>query len=517
MELEPASLARWLGTLGREAPETAAAELDEALEHLGDAGLAPATTVPLLEGLRAALPDHVARLAKAGYADRPLPLAPAERSILAAAQGLFAKLSDLYWLCLQQFEREPASEARSQNLAACLQRCVHALVSRMIEDYRARQVIEPAVWFALHNMLDKAQALGVDKVTLPDPLNPNGTSAISNTYGRAVLLASAQAGAMTPRNLDATLALTGLLEPFIDCSWQAAEQAAESRVESTGRFRILRAAGATHMLNNTRLAGALLACSQKLSAGEAVASLDVLPLSRSEIGGLLARLHRVWCGTDEIRSEVRARSEDSATVAAGFYAIYRLVTGAEMVVPYEFHVYATGARPGDGGPQRRAEFAASGDLAPWRILDRSGEGLRAARAIEGGRLSKGFLMGVRVTASGRRDQISLGEVRWVQEEAASSAPSISAGIKLLPGEVVAVVMRGQGGRDGGQFQEVTPVFLLEQAAAPKLIVPSGWWQEDRVVDLWRNNAITRLRMGELMIRGTDFEAGRFVVEKSARP
>ena len=516
MELEPASLERWLGTLGRETPETAAAELDEAMEHLGDAGLVPATTVPLLECLRAALPAQVARLAKAGYADRPLPLAPAERAVLAAVQGLFGKLSDLYWLCLQQFEREPASAARDQNLAACLQRCVHALVSRMIEDYRARQVIEAAVWFSLHNMLDKAQALGLDRVTLPDPLNPNGTSAISNTYGRAVLLASAQAGAMTPRNLDATLALTGLLEPFVDCTWQAADQVAESRVESTGRLRVLKAAGATHVLNNTRLAGALLACSQKLAAGEEVASLDVLPLSRSEIGGLLARLHRVWCGTGDIRSEARARSEESATVAAGFYAIYRLVTGAELTVPHEFHVYATGTRPGEGAPQRRAELAGSGDVAPWRILDRSGEGLRAARSAAGGRLSKGFLMGLRVTAAGHRDEISLGEVRWVQEDAASSAPSISAGIKRLPGEVIAVIMRGLGGRDGSQFQEVTPVFLLEQAAAPKLIVPSGWWKEDRVVDLWRKNAISRLRMGELMIRGTDFEAGRFVVEKPQR-
>ena len=516
VQLEPVALSAWLSGLGQQPVETAVASLDEAFEYLGESGMPAAQQVPLLEQLRLALPALVARLAKAWYADRPLPLALPERAMLASMHGLFGKLSDLYWLCAMQFERELASGTRDQNLAASLQRCVHALVSRMIEDYRARQVIEPGIWLSLHNMLDKAQALGVDKLSIPDELNPNGVSAISNTYGRAVLLASAQAGAMTPRNLDATLALTGLLEPFIDCSWQAGDQGAESRVQSTGRLRVLHAAGATHMLNNSRLAGALMACSQKLAAGEAVASLDVLSLSRNEVSGLLARLHRVWCGSGEIRAEARARTDEPVTVASGFYAIYRLATGGDMVIPREFHVYATGARPGESGAGRRADQAGSGESAPWRILDRSGEGLRAARKPEGGRLTRGCLMGIGVAVAGRHIDCALGEVRWVQEEAASLLPSIAAGIKLLPGKVLPAVMRALGGRDGSLFQDVDPVFMLEQSAAPKLIVPKGWWQTDRLVDLWRDGKVAQVRMGEMLIRGSDFEAGRFVVEKPQR-
>ena len=256
MHLEPAALTTWLDGLKQQSIESAVTSLDETLEQFGSAGLAAAQLVPLLERVRIALPAEIARLAKAWYADRPLPLAPAERAMLVAMQGLFGKLSDLYWLCSQQFEREAESDGRNQNLAASLQRCVHALVGRMIEDYRASQVIEPGVWLALHNPLDKSQALGMDRLSIPDELNPNGTSAINATYGRAVLLASAQAGAMTPRNLDATLALTGILEPFIDCSWQAGDTAAESSVQAAGRLRVLKAAGATHLLNNTRLAGA---------------------------------------------------------------------------------------------------------------------------------------------------------------------------------------------------------------------------------------------------------------------
>ncbi len=495
--------------------EDAATALQETLEELADEGLSGAQLVPLLELIRGALPGEINRLSHAWYADRPLPLAPPERTMLQSMHALFGNLSDLYWLCCQQFEREPASEARNLNLAGTLQRCVHALVSRMIEDFRARQVIEPGIWLELHRIIDKASELGLNTLTVPDPLNPAGSSAVNTTYGRAVLLASAQAGAMTPRTLDATLALTAVLEPFIDCSWQAGEAMSEiSSVQSTGRMRVLRAAGAIHLLNNTRLAGALSACSEKISVGEAVASLDVLPISRPELAGLLARLHRVWCGTGEIRGAERTRSDVKAVVGSGFYAIFCLVSGKPFAIPHPFHVYLTNARPGQPAADKRAEEAETGEAAAWRILDRSGEGLRAARPPGEARLTRGFLMGIRVEAGGNSPEFSLGEVRWVQEDATSPEPSISAGIKLLPGQVRFGVMCARGGKDGSMYQEVAPVFMLDQSAAPKLIVPYGWWQAERTVEVWHENQVWQYTMGEQIMRTTDFEAGRYTVNKS---
>ena len=517
MQPDSAALSLRLEAVKQQSIEDAVAALLETLEQLADAGLPAAQLVPLLELIRTALPGEITRLSKAYYADRPLPLAPPERAMLLQMQSLFGNLSDLYWMCCQQFEREPDSESRNLNLAGSLQRCVHALVSRMIEDFRARQVIEPGLWLALHRMIDKASDLGLNTLAVPDGLNPSGASGVTTTYGRAVLLASAQAGAMTPRTLDATLALTGILEPYIDCSWQSGQAVAEtSSVQATGRLRVLRAAGMIHLLNNTRLAGALLSCSQKLAAGEPVASLDVLPISRSEVAGLLARLHRVWCGTGEIRSAERTRTEESAVVASGFYAIYRLASGELFSIPHPFHVYATNIRPGEDVAAKRAELADSGEAAGWRILDRSGEGLRAARPSGEARLARGYLMGIRVEAEGKLIEFALGEVRWVQEDAASQSPTVSAGIKLLPGRVHHAVMCGRGGMDGGQYQDVVPVFLLEQIAAPKLIVPNGWWQPGRTVEVWQNGRVSKLTMDELVLGTVDFEAGRFSVEKAGR-
>ena len=496
--------------------EPAITGLQETLEELADEGLAATELVSLLELIRNALPSEINRLSKAWYADRPLPLAPPERAMLQSMHSLFGNLSDLYWMCCQQFEREPESEARNLNLAGTLQRCVHALVSRMIEDFRARQVIDPALWLELHRIIDKAAELHLNTLSVPDPLNPAGTSAVNTTYGRAVLLASAQAGAMTPRTLDATLALTGVLEPFIDCSWQGGQAAAEtSSVQATGRLRVLRAAGMTHLLNNTRLGSALAACSQKLAAGEPVASLDVLPVSRSEVAGLLARLHRVWCGTGEIRSVERTRSEENAVVGSGFYAIHRLVSGKAFAIPHPFHVYLANTRPGQAAADKRDELASSGEASAWKILDRSGEGLRAARAAGEARLTRGFLMGIRIESAGQPVDLSLGEVRWVQEDASAPALNISAGLKLLPGKVRFGAMCARGGKDGSMYQEVVPVFMLDQSAAPKLIVPNGWWQADRTVDVWHENQVWQYTMGEPLIRTADFEAGRYTAKKPA--
>ena len=268
------------------------------------------------------------------------------------------------------------------------------------------------------------------------------------------------------------------------------------------------------MLDNTRLGGALTVCSQKLAAGEPLASLDVLPVSRSEVAGLLARLHRVWCGTAEIRSAQRTRSEENAVVGSGFYAIHRLVSGKAFAIPHPFHVYLTNTRPGQAAADKRDELANSGEASAWKVLDRSGEGLRAARAQGDARLTRGFLMGIRIEAAGQPVEFSLGEVRWVQEDSSAPALGISAGLKLLPGQVRFGAMCARGGKDGSMYQEVVPVFMLDQLAAPKLIVPNGWWQAGRTVDLWHANEVWQYTMGELLIRTSDFEAGRYTVKKA---
>ena len=531
MHHDAEKLSQWLAQLGQQSIEEAVENLHKCFDFFANAGLPAPRLVPLLERVRATLPAEIARLGKAYYADRPLPLAPAERSMHSSMQSLFDKLSNLYWECCLQFEGNAASDSRNRNQAGTLQRGVHAMVSRMIEDFRARQVITSATWLTLRRMVEKAHALEIASIPTTDALNAGQSSTIATTYGRAVLLAAAQAGAMPARHLDATLALTGLLEPFIDCSWEeddppapAAPQAPGAtpslkktmrlEVLKTGRLRVLTVAGMRHFLNNTRLAGALTACSQKLAAGEPVASLDVLPISRTEVAGLLARLHRVWCGTAEIRTTPRERTNEDASAASGTYAIYKLANGANFSIPKEFHVYSTSGRPGDAQAAKPSNLAETGDSRPWRILDRSGEGLRATRESEGGRLMRTCLMGIRTESAGELAEFSLGEVRWVQEDAAAASPAIAAGIKLLPGKVQAGIMRGFGGIDGKMYQDVAPAFILENKVAPKLVVPTGWWKEDRIIDFYQAGKISHYRMGEMILRGADFETGRFTVEKN---
>jgi hypothetical protein len=467
----------------------------------------------LVELTRDALDGEAARAAKGFYADRPLPLAPGEREMLDRVHDVYAALQDQYRLCYESFEQEPATPQRQQDMAGTLQRAVHTVVSRMIESYRARQVQGPALWDVLNRALARAHAAGIGKHGVVDELNPNHVSSIDTTYGRAVLLAAAQAGAMTPRNLDATLAMTALLEPFIDCSWQpAAGNDGSPSVTHTGRLRVLRAAGMTHLLNNARLAGALQAVSQKLAAGEPVASLDVLPIERRELAGLLARLHRVWCGAGEIRAGGREPTDERAAIVSGAQAIYRLLSGTDFAMPRQFHVYSGSELPPHAAVAAQAAVPEIAEAGTWQVLDRSEDGVRVKRTVEGERLTRGGLMGIRSDTSKHLVEFSLGEIRWVQEERDAG---LFAGVKLLPGRAFPVAARLLGGADGGQYQAVEPAFLLEQGASPKLVVPHRWWKLDRVIDILHDGLVKRVRMDELILRGGDYEITRFTIEKTA--
>lgn len=509
---DPKTIEAWFGTQREEPIEEVFTQIHAALLQLYQRPLAPVQRITFLEAVRTALPTEIARAAKAFYADRPLPLGQPEREMLGRIHSVMSALEEQYWACGEEFAKEPESDTRTLQVAGALQRCVHAMVTRMIEDYRARQVIDPVMWELLHRTLDKAASCGVGAVSVSDPLNPHGRSTINATYGRAALLAAAQAGAMTPRILDATLALTALLEPFIDCSWQPMGNTVDAthEVTRTGRIRIIKAAGMTHFLNNTRLSGALNAFAQKVATGEPIASLDALPISRSEVSGLLARLNRVWCGAGEIRGTERERTEDRAEMASGIYAIYKLITEKEFALPREFHVYSASGRPGDGSAtvKDREGATASGESGTWTVLDRSGEGLRAVRPVDGGRVGRGRLMGIRMNDDAKSVSC-LAEVRWVQE---IRGTSISSGVKMLPGRVIPVPARVWGGKDGKQYQGVAPAFILDHGNAPKLVVPTGWWSDERLVDIHFNGVFPKIRMGELLMRGVDFELGRFTFE-----
>jgi hypothetical protein len=117
-----------------------------------------------------------------------------------------------------------------------------------------------------------------------------------------------------------------------------------------------------------------------------------------------------------------------------------------------------------------------------------------------------MLMGIRTGASPRSAKIFLGEIRWVQEE---QDAGLFVGVKIQPGEALPMVGRMAGSPDGKQEPVIAPVFLLEQSASPKLVVPHGWWRPERVIEVFHDGFVLRFCMADMMLRGTDFEMGRF--------
>src|SRR6185295_1310655 len=109
------------------------------------------------------------------------------------------------------------------------------------------------------------------------PLDPRGASTPHATYGRALLLSIAQAGAMTHRNLEATLALTASFAHLVEVAMLEAKEGggqpgpassvAGVGIRRTGRIRVVAVGGLTHLVNTTRIDGALGGCIQRLTEG----------------------------------------------------------------------------------------------------------------------------------------------------------------------------------------------------------------------------------------------------------
>jgi len=141
-------------------------------------------------------------------------------------------------------------------------------------------------------------------------------------------------------------------------------------------------------------------------------------------------------------------------------------------------------------------------LEHWQLEDESVQGLKILRRAgnPGKRMAHGQLVGVR-PADGKNFQ--LGQVRWLM---ANDAGDMYCGVKLLPGVPIAAAVRAIG----VNVAEEKYVQAFALAAVPALDAPAtlvtatGWFKPKRVVEVAIHKAL-RLRLLEVVERGTDFE------------
>ncbi|HEX9192320.1 MAG TPA: hypothetical protein VF871_01005 [Burkholderiales bacterium] len=488
------------------------ATIVQILSGLEASALAPRTLLEIAEVLRASGVDAVARY-RSGYTDRALPLGAAEARQFGHAMALLQAFETLYQRAFETALAARPDDPARQDLARPLQRCMACLVSQMIEHYRARQSVGLALWRRLQERMQAANREKLDAVVVRDPLNPQGATTPLATYGRALLLSIAQAGAMTHRNLEATLALTTLFAHLVESAMLDKEEGAgDARPEGgiagvgikrAGRIRVVAAGGVTHLVNTTKIDGALSWCVQRLAEGGAPEQIGLATVAQADLMSLLPRLRRIWCGAGDVRESERQPRQEQSAVAIGFREIYEFASPGPPVIPKEFDVYGASPEVSYGKSGRLPTLSRQANpVESWQTLDLSASGLRATRSRPGVQLRRGQLLGFKDMERG--SGFVLAEVRWLQQFTDSEAGGIAAGVQFVSLRAEVALVRVFG-LVPGQYQTIGPAFVLGQSTPHQLVLPFGWFAPGRKVDLWHKKRVSPVELTDLQTRGTDYE------------
>jgi hypothetical protein len=158
-------------------------------------------------------------------------------------------------------------------------------------------------------------------------------------------------------------------------------------------------------------------------------------------------------------------------------------------------------------PAAAAEHSAGGFSAEkWETLDESANGFRLRRKGGGERLALGQLVGLK--PEGARSFI-LCEVRWLM---AGIDGSLTIGASALPGLGAAVAVRPASTPNNAP-ESFTQAFMLPNAAAQpsSLLLPSGWYQHGRELELREEDDVKRVKLLGVVHRGYDFDRANFSV------
>jgi hypothetical protein len=461
--------------------------------------------------------DYVVFEYRASYADRALPFGELEARRFGNAMGLLDHLEALYRRVLDAAGAAPASEASSALRTQAMQRCMACVVSRMIEHYRARQTVEAGLWNRLQRHMRAAAVDKLDRTRVADTLDPRGKVAPLGAYSQALLLSIAQAGAMTQRNLEASIALSAMFADLVEStilenppgavsSAGAAPQTPADGVgiKRTGRIRVVDAGGITHLVNTTRIDAAMAQVMQKLGAGQSAEAVGLGSVSQADLANLLPRLRRIWCGAGEIRETQRIVVEKPARVAVGFSGISTFVDPNALVTPQQFEIWDYHKGAAHSG-KSDVVLEKDRELPPedWHIHDHSTAGMRAKRHGTGARLRRNQLLAVQFIDAQQGPGFTLGEFRWLQQHADVQG-GISAGVRFLSNRAHVVLIRIHG-LQRGQYQSVGPAFVYPDLTAEHLVLPYGWYAEKRDADLWHASQIVPINLTGLKSRGADYE------------
>jgi hypothetical protein len=515
------SCEEWLAKAYLSDPRQTCHELTLLIESLEEAPPRHIAYLDILERLRKPLAAAQEELAKKFLA-KPLPLGHLENAAFEQSYDLWRAVMRGYRRLFRAALKGTHPELAGRLPLLC-QRSIEATGELLATFWLARREVDPDLWQLLHELYANAEARGFADLNINAGVGTNAIAikSCTSTYMRPVLLHLAQPFAMSgrefmltrrwayrwshkPRMVKAVAQGGAYGLDFSDSEgpdWVAAPDTAAA-ANSPHRY-----------IDMSELARSLKGRQRLLANGAMPAELGFgADCVQPTCGELLAQLVRAWTEAPRARQFPRRQQVAPTELVSGFAAIHFAISGK----PFESGLKQWDYTRRDAehlhifqhAPGLAEKSAAMAQTAPlfeqWETLDESATGFRMSRKGPGARLQHRQLVALRPQGAKR---LILAEVRWL---VAGHDNSISIGAKALPGIARACSVRVNTD-DPSHKEPFSQAFLLPVAPglAPSLVLPAGWYQNGREIELRVDEDRFIVSLFGLLGRGNDYDRANF--------
>lgn len=505
--MDARSCEAWLARAALADPRHACQELTALLETLEQAPPADADYLDVLERLREPIAITLAEHAKK-ITGRPLPLRDSEAAVFDQLQDLWAAFGRAYRRLLER----SSGGVLAGHAALLAQRALDCTAELMTAHYRCRREVDFELWRDLHALYRLADEGGHAHESIPASLRSKSTSSCHEVYVRALLLHLANAYALGGRELGWTRRWATTWAHKVDLV-SAADDAqgyavdlASSQPPHWGRAEHARPT--TRFLEMSALRRSVKARVKKLESG---VDPQTLGLGRDcvqpDVGRLMNTLARNWLEAPAARQFTRRATPGDVAMVSGFEAIHVALTGKAFKSASRHWDYSRR----DAESLQIYQSTTAGGVEPpavvaaerWESLDESANGFRLRRTTDGARLA--HLQLVALKPQDARSYI-LSEIRWLM---LGLDRALVIGAAALPGLATGVAVRPVG--NPSLPEPYMQAFLLPEkpGQAECLVLPAGWHQPGRELELRVDDEIAKVRLGTVLQRGYDYDRVAF--------
>jgi len=507
----------WLAKAALGDTRSACAAFHALLEEIEEAPPSHGTYLQILERLRppllAALAEHARK-----FSGKPLPLNPVEAAARRQVHDLWLVLLRAYRRLLRSLPAGSPNNATASLLAV---RSLHCAAEMIVMQLLAHHAVGEDLWRRLHGLYALAETRACADTSVGDPALRETCTA---TYVQALLYALAQPYGLTQRDVQWTRSWVRRFAWKVKLT-RAPEKAHAYAIDLSGHHgptwcEVTTPAtnppisgGPILFLDTVALGRSLRRRLRRLEEGDDPASLGLgRGCTQPGTGERLRALVRDWCEPPPQPQFPRRRALGASArleVAVGFSPAHVAVAGKPFVsgardwdyTRREIDHIHTFQRPPD---THRSSSTVIDALEHWEALDESAHGFRLHRRDPGARISHRQLLALR---PGGARQFILTEVRWLRQDGESA---ITLGTRALPGLARACAVR-LASSDPATQSPYSQAFVLPVAMGlpPSLVIPAGWYQQDRILDLRLEEGVVRIRLFGLLGRGYDYDRVNF--------